>query len=67
MTPDLAAPMLSRRPRLFTPCLQCGDGIVAPEWSEHVSEACVRHLWSCESCGYVFETTVHLRALAPAA
>lgn len=43
-------------------CAQCGDGLVAPEWSEHVSDRCVRHLWSCETCGYEFETAVYLRA-----
>jgi ribosomal protein L37AE/L43A len=44
------------------PCAQCGDALVAPEWSEHVSERCVRHLWSCEACGYEFETSIYLRA-----
>jgi ribosomal protein L37AE/L43A len=39
-------------------CAQCGVKIVAPEWSEHVSDRCVRHLWSCEACGYQFETSV---------
>jgi hypothetical protein len=43
-------------------CAQCGDAIVAPEWSEHVSERCVRHVWSCEACGYEFETAVYLSA-----
>jgi hypothetical protein len=33
---------------------------MAPDWSEHVNERCVRHLWTCESCGYHFETTVFL-------
>ena len=44
------------------PCAQCGDPLVAPQWSEHVSERCVRHLWSCEACGYEFETSIYLRA-----
>src|SRR5215831_4223678 len=57
------------RPRYFTPCAQCGDALLAPEWSEHVSERCVRHLWTCETCGYEFETTVYLgsRLYAPRA
>ena len=46
------------------PCAQCGDALVAPEWSEHVSERCVRHLWSCEACGYEFEAAIYLRACA---
>ena len=45
-------------------CAQYGDALIAPEWSEHVSDRCVRHLWSCDSCGYEFETAVHLRAEA---
>ena len=49
------------RPHLL-PCAQCGDRLVAPDWSEHVSERCVRHLWSCEACGYAFETSIYLRA-----
>jgi transcription elongation factor Elf1 len=44
------------------PCAQCGDVLVAPAWSEHVNEHCVRHLWSCDSCGYEFETSIRLRA-----
>ena len=46
----------------LTPCAQCGEALVAPTWSEHVSERCVRHLWECEACGYKFETAVYLRA-----
>ena len=41
-------------------CLQCGDRLLAPEWSEHVNEHCVRHLWACDICGYSFETAVYL-------
>jgi ribosomal protein L37AE/L43A len=55
--------MESDRSHLF-PCAQCGDALVAPEWSEHVSERCVRHVWSCEACGYEFETAIYLRAEA---
>ena len=47
-----------------TPCAQCGDALIAPEWSEHVNERCVRHLWSCEACGYEFETAVYFQATA---
>jgi hypothetical protein len=39
---------------------QCGADIIAPEWSEHLSEHRVRHVWSCEACGYQFEDTVYL-------
>jgi len=43
-----------------TPCAQCGDILIAPIWSEHVDHRCVRHVWSCEACGYVFQATVYL-------
>jgi ribosomal protein L37AE/L43A len=43
-------------------CAQCGGAIVAPEWSEHRSERCVRNVWSCEACGYRFEHTVYFSA-----
>jgi ribosomal protein L37AE/L43A len=46
------------------PCAQCGENLIAPIWSEYVAERCVRHVWSCEACGYEFETTVYLRASA---
>lgn len=40
-------------------CAQCAAQIIAPEWSEYLSERCVRHSWSCEMCGYQFESTVY--------
>ena len=43
-------------------CAQCGGAIVAPEWSEHLSERCIRNVWSCEACGYQFEHTVYFSA-----
>ena len=39
-------------------CQQCGAWLLAPDWSEHLNERCVRHTWSCEACGYEFETAV---------
>ena len=35
-------------------CPQCSGWLLAPDWSEHLSERCVRHAWSCEACGYEF-------------
>jgi ribosomal protein L37AE/L43A len=52
---------VTTQPGSATQCAQCGDPLVAPEWSEHVNERCVRHLWSCEACGYEFETAVYLQ------
>src|SRR6266566_4069680 len=43
-------------PYYSIPCAQCGDALIAPQWSEHVSARCVRHVWSCEGCGYQFES-----------
>lgn len=43
-----------------TACPQCGETLLAPEWSEHVSERCIRHYWTCESCGYGFESSIYL-------
>jgi ribosomal protein L37AE/L43A len=57
---DTAIPMQSIRPRLSAPCAQCGDSLLGPEWSEHVTERCIRHFWSCDACGYQFESTVFL-------
>jgi uncharacterized protein with PIN domain len=39
-------------------CPQCNEWLLAPDWSEYLNERCVRHAWSCEACGYKFETTV---------
>jgi ribosomal protein S27AE len=45
-------------PRLRNACAQCGEVMFMPEWSEYQSEQRVRHLWTCNSCGYRFETIV---------
>jgi ribosomal protein L37AE/L43A len=54
------------RTRLFTHsknhCPQCSAWLLAPDWSEHLNERCVRHTWSCEACGYEFETAVFFPA-----
>jgi hypothetical protein len=39
-------------------CPQCSAHLIAPDWSEYVNERHVRHAWSCDPCGYEFETTV---------
>jgi ribosomal protein L37AE/L43A len=44
-------------------CPQCGREMIAPEWSEQLSEHCTRNVWACEACGYCFEDTVYLSAL----
>ena len=42
----------------------CAAYIIAATWSERVSERCVRNVWSCESCGFEFETSAYL-SIAP--
>jgi ribosomal protein L37AE/L43A len=48
-------------------CPQCSAWLLAPEWSEHVSERSVRHSWSCHACGYGFETAVFFPRIESAA
>src|SRR6202035_5011238 len=43
-------------------CQQCQAWLLAPDWSEYLNERRVRHTWSCEACGYAFETTVFFSA-----
>jgi hypothetical protein len=40
------------------PCAQCGVTLFAPEWSEYLDDRRIRHLWSCDACGYEFESEV---------
>ena len=46
-------------------CAQCGDLLIAPEWSEHVNERHVLNLWSCTKCGCEFETTTFVPVSVP--
>ena len=54
--------------RLVTPnknsCPQCSAWLLAPDWSEYLNERCARHIWSCDACGYEFETAVFFPAAA---
>ena len=58
---------VARYPRLSNYCAQCGEVMFMPEWSEYMSEHRVRHLWTCDSCGYRFETVVAFTEAATAA
>jgi hypothetical protein len=59
------------RARLITTgknnCRQCGEWLLAPDWSEYLSDRCVRHTWSCDACSYRFETAVFFPVAAAAA
>ena len=46
----------SIRPDHEMTCKKCGDALIAPEWSEYVSEQLVLNIWSCPNCGNQFET-----------
>ena len=35
-------------------CPQCGDMLLAPLLSQHVSPRLVHNHWACESCGHTF-------------
>jgi len=52
----------TRRPDCGMICAQCGELMIAPEWSEYEDARHVRNLWSCTKCGCLFET----EALVPA-
>jgi ribosomal protein L37AE/L43A len=43
-------------------CANCGEALVAPEWSEYISEQRVLNLWSCAKCGCQFETEAYIPA-----
>ncbi len=41
---------------MTTICAKCREMLIAPDWSEFVSERLVVNLWSCTKCGDRFET-----------
>ena len=45
---------------VFPACPRCRDVLIAAAASMHVNEKHVRHLWSCDSCGHTFVTTVRI-------
>jgi len=53
--------------RPIVECAQCGDRLFAPEWSEYLEDNQVRHLWTCDACGYQFETSIRFPAISNAA
>ncbi len=48
------------RSRPVIECVQCGERLYVPEWSEYRDGGRILHLWKCEACGYSFETVVRL-------
>lgn len=45
-----------------TTCAKCGEMLIAPDWSEFVSECLVVNLWSCTKCGDRFDTKAFMPA-----
>jgi ribosomal protein L37AE/L43A len=43
-----------------TTCVKCGEALIAPDWSEFVSERLVLNLWTCTKCGDRFETKAYM-------
>jgi hypothetical protein len=41
-------------------CPKCKEMLLAPTMSEYISEALVRHLWSCDGCDHEFQASVRL-------
>ena len=50
---------------MMTPCAKCGERLIAPDWSEFVSEGLVVNLWICTKCGHRFETKACMPAAEP--
>ena len=53
----------NRRSSFGTSCAQCGNELIAPEWSEYRSKQQNRHLWRCWKCDYCFETIVTTKSM----
>jgi len=47
---------------MITMCAKCGEALIAPDWSEFVSERLVLNLWTCTECGDRFETKAYMPA-----
>ena len=45
-----------------TSCDKCGEALIAPKWSEYVSDGLVLNFWSCTKCGFEFETEAFVPA-----
>ena len=45
-------------------CPNCSSYVIAAIWSERVNEHCIRNVWSCDACGYEYETSAYFPAEA---
>ena len=37
-------------------CINCSDTLIAATSSKYVSERSIRNSWSCDACGFEFDT-----------
>ena len=49
-----------RNSKFETTCDKCGKALIAPKWSEYVSDGLVLNFWYCLKCGYQFETEAYM-------
>jgi hypothetical protein len=47
-------------------CAQCGNHLIAPEWSEYRNEWDIRHVWRCPKCDCCFKTIGNSKSAPPA-
>jgi len=59
----MATMVPKRRSSFGMYCAQCGNELIAPEWSEYRSARENRRLWRCWKCDYCFETIVNNRSM----
>ena len=44
-------------------CVQCGDELPVPEWSEYRSDRELHHLWHCWKCDHRFDTIANVEPI----
>jgi len=44
-------------------CVQCGEELPLPEWSEYRNDREVDHLWHCWKCDCRFETVANIASI----
>jgi ribosomal protein L37AE/L43A len=59
MEPQSRHALSLHQSRPGVPCAQCGETLFAAEWAERPDDRRIRYLWSCDACGYDFESEAH--------
>jgi hypothetical protein len=59
---DRLGPVSNRQSSFGMRCVQCGDELLAPEWSEYRNERQVHHVWRCWKCDCYFETFANIKS-----